>query len=62
MAHRRLARIEPLLKIARGKLMRAVDEVVSRHHREQLEELRAEMARLHHEFRESRDHLNRRLE
>jgi predicted O-methyltransferase YrrM len=62
MAHRRLARVEPLLRIMRDKVMRAVDEVVSRHHREQLDELRAEMARLHDEFRESRDHLNRRLE
>lgn len=59
MAHRRLARVEPLLKIMRDKVMRAVDEVVSRHHREQLEELRSETRRLSDELRETRSDMVR---
>lgn len=62
MAKRRLARIEPLLKIVRDKMMRAVDEVVSRHHAEQREEFRAELQRTSDELREHVNMLFARLE
>lgn len=55
MVKRKLALIDPLLKIVREKVMRAVDEVVSRHHAELRDELHAEVRRVHNELR---DHLN----
>lgn len=51
---REALRTEDLKRSVRNKLMQAVDEVVSRHHREQAQEiasLRGEVERLHEELR-----------